>query len=145
MNTKLVVGYLFSDDGRYVCLLRKNRPEFLNGKLRPPGGHVEVGETTLMAVRREFREETGVDVPDWTDFLTLYTGDVEITHFYAYSSDLLLKTKTITDEEVFVFEVSKIINGTPNVLPNVRWSIPMALSFRHEERADGFEVREIAA
>lgn len=44
-------------DGKILLQRDKNGAEYA-----VPGGHVQVGETTENAVKREFREETGVDV-----------------------------------------------------------------------------------
>lgn len=43
-------------DGKILLQRDKNGAEYA-----VPGGHVQVGETTENAVKREFREETGVD------------------------------------------------------------------------------------
>ena len=44
-------------DGKILLQRDKNGAEYA-----APGAHVQVGETTENAVKREFREETGVDV-----------------------------------------------------------------------------------
>lgn len=52
------VGALIIKDGK--VLLCKS-PKF-HGELIVPGGHVEVGETFEQALKREVREETGLEV-----------------------------------------------------------------------------------
>ena len=46
--------------GRIVLIRRKNPP--YEGRYALPGGFVEVGETTEDGVRREAKEETGLDI-----------------------------------------------------------------------------------
>lgn len=54
------VSGLILRDGR-VLLVRRGKEPFL-GFWSLPGGHVEPGETPEESVRREVREETGLDV-----------------------------------------------------------------------------------
>ena len=56
-----VVAAAIIDDGR-LLLAQRSKPTDLAGKWELPGGRVEAGETAHEAVRREIREELGVDV-----------------------------------------------------------------------------------
>jgi ADP-ribose pyrophosphatase YjhB (NUDIX family) len=47
--------------GRRLVLVRRARPP-LAGRWSLPGGHLELGETVRDGVRREVREETGLEV-----------------------------------------------------------------------------------
>lgn len=53
------VGALVVDDVGKVLLVRSYK---WRGLLSVPGGHIEVGETAEEAVRREVKEEVGLDV-----------------------------------------------------------------------------------
>lgn len=47
-------------EGRALIVKRAHEPR--KGEWSLPGGHVELGETLVDAVRREIKEETGLDV-----------------------------------------------------------------------------------
>lgn len=62
-------GFLFVVTGNgspSVLLLRRSGPDHY-GQWAFPGGHIEPGETALMAAVRECYEETGWDPRGWTD------------------------------------------------------------------------------
>lgn len=52
-----VAGIVVRDDGRILAIQRRD-----NKHWEPPGGVLELEETFEAGVRREVREETGVDV-----------------------------------------------------------------------------------
>lgn len=54
------VGGIVVEAGRVLLVKRSHEP--LAGRWSLPGGLVEIGETLAEAVRREVREETGLDV-----------------------------------------------------------------------------------
>jgi ADP-ribose pyrophosphatase YjhB (NUDIX family) len=54
------VGAVVVKDGRAVIIKRGNEP--YKGQWSIPGGRVEFGESLVDAVRREMREETGLEV-----------------------------------------------------------------------------------
>jgi 8-oxo-dGTP diphosphatase len=54
------VGAVVLDRGRVLLVRRGGQPS--SGRWSLPGGLVELGETTADAVRREIREECGIDI-----------------------------------------------------------------------------------
>jgi 8-oxo-dGTP diphosphatase len=58
-SIELCVGIIAVDRHR-LLVVRRGRPPG-QGRWSIPGGHVEPGETMAEAVRRELREETGLD------------------------------------------------------------------------------------
>jgi 8-oxo-dGTP diphosphatase len=62
------LGYVFSPDGWKVLLVHRNRrpndPHF--GKYNGLGGKLEAGEDVVACMRREIREESGLDCEELT-------------------------------------------------------------------------------
>jgi ADP-ribose pyrophosphatase YjhB (NUDIX family) len=52
-----VSGIIIDDNGRALLIRRRD-----NGRWEPPGGVLELGETIDDGLRREVREETGLDI-----------------------------------------------------------------------------------
>ena len=59
-----VLGFCFSRDHSKVVLIAKNRPKWQAGRLNGIGGHVEDGEIPIVAMAREFREESLVEISE---------------------------------------------------------------------------------
>jgi 8-oxo-dGTP diphosphatase len=57
-----VVLFAHLDGQRHVLLIQRGRQPY-QGYWALPGGHVDPGETTIAAARRELTEETGLSVP----------------------------------------------------------------------------------
>lgn len=123
---RYVVGLAFTKDHHQVLLLRKRRPEWQAGLLNGVGGKVEVGEDFLPAMVREFKEETGLEVPleAWEHNITFTGTDYEL-RFYSTTGAEVRKARTTTDEPLFVVRVE----GLPklDVIPNLQWVIPLCL------------------
>lgn len=107
--TTYVLGFAFSENGAQVLLLQKARPAWARSKWNGIGGHVEVGETFLQAMVREFEEESGLIWPASCWEAVGELGDE--THFrvlvYAAAGDISL-AKSMTDEPVRNFPLGEV-------------------------------------
>ena len=115
-------GFLFSPDRTRVLLIRKRRPAWQAGRLNGVGGKVEPGETPAAAMRREFREEAALDLAGWHEVLRLSGPDWR-GHFFRAFGDVDA-ARAVTDEQLEIHAVE----GLPHdVIPNLRWMIPLLL------------------
>jgi 8-oxo-dGTP diphosphatase len=140
-----VCGFLFSPDRSRVLLIRKRRPAWQAGKLNGLGGKIEPGESPLDAMRREFREEAAAEVPDWQEVIILNgpddagSGRGWAGHFFRAFGDLD-GARALTDEELEVHRTSPL---PPDLIPNLRWMIPLMLD---DEAANGkYAVRVLGS
>ena len=64
MSIVATLGYVLSPDGTQVLMIHRNkRPDDLHfGKYNGLGGKLEVGEDIISCMRREIREEAGIEV-----------------------------------------------------------------------------------
>jgi 8-oxo-dGTP diphosphatase len=118
-----VLALLFSPDRRHVVLMRKSRPAWQAGRVNALGGKLAAGETPAEAARREVREETGVDVGVWEEFL-VWEDPVYRMHALRAFDAAALHARTAEDQEVFLAEVDRLPHG---LIDNLRWLIPLAL------------------
>lgn len=126
MMTKYVAGFLFDYDYKKVALIRKKKPEWQAGRLNAIGGKVEHAEACLVAMIREFFEETGSKIYGWRPFCTL-SGEDWIVHFYEAQGSLE-ELHSVTDEHIEVWDVESVKGFDETVMiPNLAWLVPMAM------------------
>ncbi len=124
LRERYVVGLLFDYDKKYVVLIRKTHPEWQQGKLNGPGGHIEEFETPEQAMIREFQEETGYYVSNWDEVVTMYNYSQywEVTFFRSFGD--VTQVRSMTDEEVQIHSAGSL---PANIIKNLTWIIPLAL------------------
>ncbi|MDR5837733.1 NUDIX domain-containing protein [Caballeronia sp. LZ034LL] len=121
-----VTGFMFSECKRHVVLVSKLKPEWQRGKVNGVGGKVEPGETAADAMAREFMEEAMVaSTPDeWIHYVRLVRpGSYKIDFFFMSSAEAF-SARRGDAEEIGIFPVDALPD---NVIPNLRWLIPLAL------------------
>lgn len=76
---------VFIINGSKVLLGRRSNTGWMDGYLCPPGGHVEKGETPVIAALREISEELGVDVDSKDlEFVCVAARNTPPTEYVAY-------------------------------------------------------------
>ena len=118
-----VLALLFSADRSRVVLMRKSRPAWQAGRVNALGGKLMPDESPLDAARREVREEAGVQVDRWEEFL-VWDDPVYRMHVVRAFDDAALRARTAEDQEVFLADVRAL---PPELIDNLRWLVPLAL------------------
>jgi 8-oxo-dGTP diphosphatase len=118
-----VLALLFTADGREVVLVRKTRPAWQAGRVNALGGKMHHGEAVTDSARREVREEAGIDVDGWEEFLVWHDPEYRLRVVRAFD-DAARRARTAEDQEVFLAPADAL---PPNVIDNLRWIIPLAL------------------
>jgi 8-oxo-dGTP diphosphatase len=118
-----VLALLFSPDGRQVVLMRKTRPAWQAGRVNALGGKLLRGESAIDAARREVREEAGVDVVAWEEFL-VWDDPVYRMHAARAFDSAAHRAYTAEDQEVFLADAHAL---PPELIENLRWLVPLAL------------------
>lgn len=123
-----------------MALIKKQRPDWQKGQWNGIGGKVEEGENPEDAMRREFREETGLDTENWRYFCR-FSGEGWVVQCFRAFSDNVSQVKTTTDEDVVVWAVGEI----PEMhIPNLDFLIPMALTTDGDYQITGKVWKEAA-
>ena len=118
-----VLALLFTPDRRRVVLMRKTRPAWQAGRVNALGGKLGAAETPLAAARREVREEAGVDVDGWEEFL-VWEDPVYRMHAVRAFHRAAHEAHTAEDQEVFLADVAQL---PVELIDNLRWLVPLAL------------------
>lgn len=126
--TNYVCGFYFDNTEmhRQVVLIWKNKPMWQKGKLNGVGGKIEDGEAPYDAMRREFKEECGIDHESWFPLVVLSDIEWRVYFFYAVGKvDEFEYVQTMEDEEVAKIYVDRLDDFAH--ISNLRWLIPMAI------------------
>lgn len=118
-----VLALLFTPDRGRVVLMHRTRPAWQAGRMNALGGKLLPGETAADAARREVREEAGVDVDGWEEFL-VWDDPVYRMHAVRAFDPLAATARTAEDQEVVLVPVEPL---PPGLIDNLRWLIPLAL------------------
>jgi ADP-ribose pyrophosphatase len=129
-----------TDQGRFL-LFRQTKYAVQGVALAPVGGYLEPNEDPLLAARRELREETGYEAPDWTS-LGSYAVDgnhgVATAHFYLARNARKVKEPESDDlEEQELLELTreemlKEVSGRN--FPVMSWMAAVSLALLETEK-----------
>lgn len=129
MTKSMVAGFLFC--GERVLLVNKIVPDWQAGLWNAVGGKVEPDETPDACMIREFNEEAGLLITDWTCFCTEVAEDYEVHFFRSREFGSLPPVPDSNDvgEALAWCKIDNIGRGLP-VVGNLQWLVPMALDWR---------------
>jgi len=150
---RYVLGFAFDPTLYKVLLIEKTRPEWQAGRMNGVGGHIEEGELSYEAMRREFIEETNISAnidPAWVQYAKLHgvdkSGELWEIDIYRGIIDELGPIDSYyatTDEGVVSLVAVKCLNTCP-VLPNLLYLIPMAINnINGTDKCAYFDIAEV--
>ena len=126
-TNEFVLGFLFNIDCTKVILIRKEKPYWQKGFYNGVGGKVQEGELPIEAIRREFREETVLDIFYWKYFGYINDSGNKISLFTSLiPTESFVKESVVNKTEEIVTEV--FLDNIKNIpiVYNLHWLIPMA-------------------
>lgn len=137
--TPYVACFMFNEDLSRVALIRKMKPAWQKGLLNGIGGKVEDGESSQVAIAREFKEETGCELPAdrFLKFLSMGDSLTFVVDFFALVGDLgALGSPEFekTGELLEVEDVEAIHPKRRNMVENLPWLIALAVDFLEDGR-----------
>lgn len=134
MMTEYACGFVFTEDRSEVLLIQKQRPAWQRGYFNGIGGHIEQDESARDAMIRETKEETCLEISAdrWTNFAVLeLEGEAVVYFFFTFESKMKIQShRSPTDEKVQLIRISQL-PGVHELIPNLRWLIPLALNWRN--------------
>jgi len=122
---KYVVGFMFTNNCQNVILIRKKKPLWQEGKLNGVGGKIELNETPLTAMIREYHEEAGVVFDKWDNFLTIQYLSCTVYFFKGFDDGCFYQSETKELENIEKIEIGHWPFN--EVIPNLNWIINLAL------------------
>lgn len=124
-----VLGFLFDGCFEKVMLIKKTKPKWQHDRLNGVGGKIEKGETSLAAMCREWREETGTEFTDWKPFCAMKLPDAEIDCYAGrdHFNHIFYDVKATTDETPIAIAPRAL--HLYKRIRNLDWLVPMAQDY----------------
>ncbi|HEY6168764.1 MAG TPA: NUDIX domain-containing protein [Verrucomicrobiae bacterium] len=127
--------FITRDDGQVLFIRRAKAPA--KGKLSPPGGFVDIGERAEDAIRRETREEVGLEIADLR-FLCSQPNSyeyAEVTYavldfFFVARAVVPNSAKALDDVESFHWLDPRTVSPDEIAFPSVRAALKVFLNDR---------------
>lgn len=136
-----VAGFLFSNSGNEVLLIRKNRPDWQAGLWNGIGGRVYSGELWPLAMDRLAKKEAGISV-DWKQVACIVWEGTCVYFFSALSDTAIRNFRQMTDEEPMVFTADDL-REVP-LVPCLDFMIPLSRYHMTVEEINGPTALSIA-
>lgn len=100
---KVVAGIIYNLHGHFL-MARKKKELPIGGYWEFPGGKQENGETPLITLKREIREELGLELVNIRHLFSYkHTGNEMELHFDVCSAECLQETVQLSDHDMIVW------------------------------------------
>ncbi len=141
LNTAAAVAALITDEqGRLLVVVRAREPQ--KGTWDLPGGFADPGESAEEAVRREVREELGLEITT-----SRYLGSHPNTYAYGGMQYATLDMAFVCSVEEFTGltiardEVTEVLFVRPEEIEATRFGFPSIGRFAEQYKSSGFQAR----
>jgi 8-oxo-dGTP diphosphatase len=133
MMTRYVCGFYFNEDKSEVALIYKLRPEWQKGNYNGIGGKIEGTESNYQAMVREFEEETGLTMGNftWKNFCIISGTDWLVNFFYCFGEKQSFREFAEGEEKVVWIRVIDVLLDKVPMISNLKWLILMCLDPQH--------------
>lgn len=116
-----VVGFAFDNTQSNLMMIRKNRPDWMAGRLNGIGGKIETGESPLQAMIRECQEEADITIENWAPIHTISFDNGDKLYAFVTQNNQIENATTKTDELVVIVPTEIIpqldlVNGTMELI-----------------------------
>lgn len=112
-----------------IALIRKTKPEWQAGSYNFVGGKIELNESPEECVRREFWEETGIDIEHgWKYLGKMERPDDFVCYIYTITDPRVENVTTTTDETVVLMDRTHFINSNEPMISNLKSIYQFAIS-----------------
>ena len=98
------------DNKRFLLVKRKEKEQIHKGKWLLPGGKLEKDESLMDALKREIKEETGLEIKDDKEFISDYTFErpnedltLGLTFLVKAIEDNVILNKQEYDKSTWIF------------------------------------------
>lgn len=122
-----VLGFIFNRQKDEVLLVEKKRPEWQKGFWNGIGGKIKLDETPWDAMDREAFEETDNSF-EFAHAITFVCPGGTVFVFRAIVPSTVIPFRQKEDE---LLTPHRIISLPKNIMPNLKWMIPLVLSTIH--------------
>ncbi len=144
--THYTLGFLFNKTRDHVVLIRRAKKDWQQGLLNGIGGHIEPGESVVGCMGREFREETGTNLPTtyWHHAIR-YTLPGAVLHICVavdHDNSYCTKVRDTGEGEPNCYFLKYVLSCEDKV-ENLNWILPLLQSFLATPQAP-FDIRQIA-
>lgn len=116
-----VVGFAFDLTQENLMMIRKNRPDWMAGRLNGIGGKIEIGETPIQAMIRECQEEADITIENWESIHTISFENGDKLYAFVTQNNKIENAITKTDEVIVIVPTEAItqfdlVNGTMELI-----------------------------
>ena len=128
------VHLILIKDGKILLQRRNNPNKHGYGMLGMPAGHLEKGENVYDAIKREMKEEIGIDVIDSQIVQVMnLNGDTDVYDAYFFTCTYTNEIKNMEENNVKTLEWHDVFNNIENLMPYQQYALTKYLEDKNNK------------